>query len=105
MAITIYLWYLIAAILSALSMPFIKQYSITNDYKWILFAVFVQLLLIVTYIQVINSGSIGSTYAIIKVVSIILVTLFGIFIFNETLDIKHKIAILLAMVSIYLLSM
>ena len=99
-----YGWLLAAIIFSALPIAAVKQYNVTNDHKWLVFAILSQLLLILAYIQITKNSDISIAYSLIKITSIILVVLISIFIFSEPLTAKHIVGVLLGMLAIYTLS-
>jgi len=98
------LWIIIASILSALPLILIKQYTLTEDYKWLLCAGIIFMVLIFTYINVIRSNNVSHIGPLIKIIEIILFVMAGIALFNEKLEKKHIIGLVLGCVSIVLLS-
>lgn len=98
------LWIIIAAILSALPLILIKKYTLTDNYKWLLGAGIIFMVLIFTYINVIRSNNVSHVGPLIKIIEIILFVIAGMVLFDEKLEWKHIIGLVLGCVSIVLLS-
>ena len=100
-----YGWFLLAAVASAVPITLVKKYNVTNEMKWLLFAVIIYIILIFSYIQLLKvEGNVSSLYPMIKVGSIIVVLLIAVFYYGEQLDWKKMLGILLGAVGIYLLN-
>ena len=97
-------WFFIAAISAAVPIPFIKIYTETKNFMWIILSMFSYLILILSYSIILTDKNISIIYPILKVLSVIIVVIAGIFIFKNSLDMKTIIGILLGIVSIYILS-
>ena len=95
---------MIAAVFAALPLPFIKKYTQTHNYNWLIGAICSYIILIYAYSIVLVNNNISIVYPLLKILSVMLVFLFGIYFFNDRIDIKTAIGIILGMVSIYLLS-
>jgi len=97
-------WIITAAILAALPVPFIKNYIATKNYIWIFLSVISYLILIMAYANLFSGQNIVAVYSLIKILSIIIVTVFGIVLFKNKLTVSLIVGILFGIVSIYLLS-
>jgi hypothetical protein len=95
---------LIAAVSASIPLFLIKKYSETKKTILILFSLICYLVLIQSYIYLLAVSSISTIYPIIKVVSDLIVISGGIFLFHEKLNIYNYLGIILAIFSIYLLS-
>jgi multidrug transporter EmrE-like cation transporter len=65
---------------------------------------FSYLILILSYSIILTDKNISIIYPILKVLSVIVVVIFGIFIFKNSLDMKTIFGIFLGIMSIYILS-
>lgn len=97
-------WYSVCAIASAIPIPFIKKYTKTNHNMWIILAIMSYILLIYSYMQILQDHNISILYPTLKIVSIIIVILIGIIFFNDNLDIRSIFGLLFGITSIYMLS-
>ena len=102
--IILWIWFFIAGIAAAMPIPFIKRYTETGHFIWILLSGLSYVLLIYAYTIVLSNKNIMIVYPFLKVLSVLLVILFGYIWFHETLNIKTTIGIILGLASIYLLS-
>jgi multidrug transporter EmrE-like cation transporter len=101
------LWLLLASLSGAVAPIIIKYNSsdkITNKFYLPILAWFVYGISIISYVYVFKSGNISTIYPIIKGLTIFLVILMGVFLFNEKLKIVDIISILLIFIAIFLLS-
>jgi multidrug transporter EmrE-like cation transporter len=96
-------WLIIAAITPAIPVSFMKYYIETKNIRWIIFYIMSYLLLIYAYYIILNNKNIIVIYTISKALSILVVILSGYFLFNDKLDAKSIMAILLLFASLYLL--
>lgn len=94
----------IASFLSAFTLPFLKQYLETNNYFFLTLAIVFHFLLLVLYIKLLQVDSMTQTFAIIKVLSIIMIIIIGVLFFNEKVNRKILFGIVFAIVAIYLLN-
>jgi len=98
------IWFLIAAITSALQMIFIKKYTDTKYLFWVILSLLSAFIMLLSYTIIVVDNNITIIYPIIKILSIVIVSTVGFFAFNNKIDTKSFIGILLGIVSIYLLS-
>jgi len=98
------IWIIIAAIAAATQVLFVKYYTDSKDLIWIIFSVISHLCMVFAYSIILIDTNMAVIYAIIKVLSILIIMIIGIISFKHTLDIRALIGIALGMASIYLLS-
>lgn len=97
-------WILVAAILSAMPISFIKHYTQTKDIYWLILSLFCYIILIYALTNLLDKTNIAIIYPIIKSLSIILVVLFGIIYFEHKLNQYTGLGILFGLASIALLA-
>jgi multidrug transporter EmrE-like cation transporter len=98
------IWYLIAAFTSALQIIFIKKYTDTKSLFWVILSILSACIMLLSYVILVVNNNITIIYPIIKVLSIVFVSIIGFFAFNNKIDTKSFIGILFGIVSIFLLS-
>ena len=98
------LFYLLAAIAAAIPLPLIKQYTLTKDFIWIILSIISYLILVYTYVKILENDNMSVVYPILKIVSILIVVFSGVIIFGDKLDQRSIIGILLGIIAIYMLS-
>lgn len=98
------IWFFVAAIAAAIPIPLIKLYTETKQYVWIVLSFFSYAMLVLAYSIILSEKNITIVYPILKVLSVIIVVIAGLLLFNNVLDIKSMIGILFGLASIYLLS-
>lgn len=94
----------IASFLSAFTLPFLKQYLEANNYFFLALAIVFHFLLLILYIKLLQVDNMSQTYAIIKVLSIIMIIIIGVLFFNEKVNKKILFGIIFAIAAIYLLN-
>ena len=98
------LWIIIGAICGAISVSFVKIYTETKNILWIILAMISFIILIYAYSIILQNEKIIIVYPILKILSILFVVFVGCVFFKNKLDLKISIGVLLALISIYLLS-
>lgn len=98
------LWFILAVINSALAGIFVKYYITTNNICYLYGAIFCNVFLIYNYVKIFNNNSIVISYPYIKVLSIVLVAITGVLIFNEKCSNYTICGIIFGLLSIVLLS-
>lgn len=98
------LWYILGALLSALPIPCIKKYLNGDGIIWIVLAIIMNVLLIYIYYLLFEKYTIGVAYSIIKILSIVLVVLIGIFVYYERINVRIVFGLIFGMVALYLLA-
>jgi len=97
-------WIIIAASCAASLATFVKLYIKSKNYKWFIFSFMSFLTLFFAYSIILLKGDVIIIYSVVKILSILIVVLFGVLIFKEKINLKIGIGILLGIISIYLLS-
>jgi multidrug transporter EmrE-like cation transporter len=94
-----------AAFSAVLPIFFVKMYLSSKNISWIIAAVPFCLFLIYFYFDILKrTKHIGSSYAWIKVVAVLLALLISVMFFDEKINIKNGLGIVFALVAIYLFS-
>ena len=102
---SLYGLFMICAVLSALCPIFMKQYIHTNnDFKYLFLSFLVSTILLYYYYILFQQHDLGSSFSIVKILSIILVVFTGTAYFNECLSNYQIVGLLLGIISIYLLA-
>jgi multidrug transporter EmrE-like cation transporter len=97
-------WVLMAAASASIPLMLMKKYTETKKTILILFSLICYLVLIQSYIYLLATSNISTIYPIIKMVSDLIVIPAGIFLFHEKLNVYNYMGMILAIFSIYLLS-
>lgn len=95
------------AIVGALLPIMLKKYIQTDSQAEKIFLMILSIIVAITiiyfYIKLLNEYDLGTSFAIVKVLSIIVVLIFSILFYKEKLDSSQIIGVILAMISISLL--
>jgi multidrug transporter EmrE-like cation transporter len=106
MDLIIIFWFIIGTITSAIPAPFVKYYLKTDNSIWLILSAISYLILIFVYTVLLQSKDKNVTviYSILKVSAILVTVGFDIFAFNSKFSTRSIIGIILAIVSVILLS-
>ena len=104
MDIKLILWILFGSLASAIPVTLIKMYTKSKQFFLLFLSLICYVLAITSYINVFQKSDIITSYITMKVLSDILVIISGILFFKEVLSIKKCFGILLAFMSVYLIS-
>lgn len=96
--------YLLCAIFSALPIVMVKKYLQTYNQEWLLIAIIIYILVVYQYCYILGDKQMSSVYTYIKILSIILVIIFGYILYNEDISNKKCCGIILGVSSLYMLS-
>jgi multidrug transporter EmrE-like cation transporter len=97
-------WVLFGALAGAIPVTLIKMYTESKQ-KFLLFlSILSYILAIISYVNVFEKGDIITFYIIMKILSDLLVIASGILFFSEKLTIKKGFGVLLALLSVYVIS-
>jgi len=99
-----YKWLLLASFFSALTILMIKQYEKSINYVYLLVAALSEFGLICSYIQLLKKGDLITQFALVKIISILIVLIPSIIFFNSVLTTKNIIGLIFGMIAIYLLN-
>jgi multidrug transporter EmrE-like cation transporter len=97
-------WFFVAAIAAAIPIPFIKFYTETHNKFWIILSVISYVTLVYAYSIILSHKNIAIVYPVLKVLSVLIVIITGLLVFNNKLDFTTMVGIFLGISSIYLLS-
>ena len=104
MELKIILWMLFGALTTAIPVTLIKIYTESKQIFLLFLSVLSYILALISSINVFEKGDIITCYIIMKILSDILVISSGILFFSEKVSIKKGFGILLALLSVYLIS-
>jgi multidrug transporter EmrE-like cation transporter len=97
-------WIFIASFFSALTVIIIKQYTKTSNNSLLLVTVLSEVGLIYSYIKLLKNDNIITIFALVKIISILMVFVPSIIFFGSELTIKKIFGIFFALIAIYLLN-
>ena len=97
-------WIFIGAALAAIPLPLIKLYNNTKNIGYMIISIIFYIALIFVYSLILKSYDMSKIYPCLKILSILIVIIAGVFMFNEKMTTKHIIGIIFALVGIYLLT-
>ena len=96
-------WLIIASITGALEAILVKLYIKYKSYYILPFIILAAIITIYSYYKIFSTNNIGICYPISKILSVLIVILFGIFLFNEKMSNSNYLGILFSIVAMYLL--
>jgi len=99
-----YKWLLISSFFSVLTILMVKLYNINSNYLNLLVVALSEIGLIYGYIQLLQKGDLITQFALVKIISILIVILPSIMFFESILTIKKIIGLIFGMIAIYLLN-
>lgn len=92
-----------ASIIALLPIFFIKEYIKTNNKIYIIITIISYVLLMVAYINIFKKKEIMTSYTLLQILQIIIISIISIFIYNEKLTITKTIGLLSGGIAIYCL--
>ena len=98
-----YVWFLVAAIASAIPIPLIKYYIIHKKILCLWLAITCYYVLVYAYIQILRTKDITVVYPFLKVLSILFVVGAGGIFFKNKMNGEVILGLTLAIMSLYLL--
>ena len=96
------LWIIIATIIALIPILLIKNYIITKNFNYLIFALIAYIILIICYINIFSNNVI-STYTILQILQILAMVIIGIILYKENINFTKIIGLILGIISIYLL--
>ena len=99
----LYILFLICATVAGLGPIFIKQYINSNNNYYIGLSGVMYLILIYSYYLILQRNVLGITYNILKIISIMIVTIISIVYYKEVFTKYQVVGFVLGLISIYLL--
>ena len=97
-------WILFTAFISSFPVILIKYYLKVQQFFLLVAALCFYAVAIFGYIHIFKTNNISSSYIVTKLLSELLVIAAGLFLFKEVLKIKQMVGIVLAIISLYLIS-
>lgn len=97
------LWLFISTIIALLPLIFIKKYIQNQQIIYLVIAMILYFLLMLSYIKLFETTELSSTYTILQILQILIVLFIGVFLFNESLTMNKIIGVILGLLSVYLL--
>ena len=96
---------IIISILEAIPFLFIKNFILSDgkNYTWLILAIVVQIILAFAYILLLLVLDIGIAYALISIISLLLIVAAGVAFYQEKLSDQQIVGMILALVTLYLL--
>jgi uncharacterized membrane protein len=102
--IILFFWIFLAAIAAAIPVSLIKMYTETKNELFIILSFLSYSTLIYIYTIILLNHNITTIYPLVKIVSILLVVISGLLVFNDSLNTKIGTGLLFGFLSLYLLS-
>ena len=99
-----YKWLIIASFFSALTILMVKQYEQSTNYLYLLVVALSEFGLIYSYIELLKTGELVTLFALVKIISILIVIIPGIIFFGSILTTKKIIGLIFGLIAIYLLN-
>jgi drug/metabolite transporter (DMT)-like permease len=97
-------WILFTAFISSFPVILIKYYLKVQQFFLLIAALCFYAVAIFGYIHIFKTKNISSSYIVTKLLSELLVIAAGVFLFKEVLKPKQMVGIILAIISLYLIS-
>ena len=97
------LWIILASLIALLPVFLIKKYTKTDNMMYIIFALCSYILLTYFYIKIFRVGELSTYYIILQILQIVLVIIGSMILFNEEINKRKIIGIILGIISIYIL--
>ena len=94
---------LLAAITSVTNVILVKQYIITKNIYYVLILLLSGLITLYSYYNIFTTIGISSGYPIVKLLSILIIVLCGVIIYDEQINYKKFMGIILSIIAMYLL--
>lgn len=98
-------WAIINTIAALVAVFLIKQYTVNNNYGYLVFAMISYLVLMISYINMLKYSEVSSVYPFLQVLQVLVVILLGIIFLKEMITFNKVIGILLGFASMYFLYM
>src|SRR4051794_28162706 len=105
MEIVGWIWFILTAIVSAISILCIKYLNKSQQWIYLVAIIGLEILAIYAYYNAFNYAKTGITYGIIKAISIILVAIGGLILFKEHLRFINIIGFIIIIVGIIMVSL
>lgn len=93
-----------AIVASSMTILLLKHHNLSQNNLFIILSIISELILIYTYIIILNDHNMIVMYPFIKIMSILLIVFIGVFYYEEHLLIENKFGIVLGIFALLLLS-
>lgn len=97
------LWIILIIITSIILIFLIKNYADTNNNKYLMYYLLVLPIYLFVYVKSLQKNNLSKIYPIIKIVTIILVVLISIILYEEKVNLQLMIGILFSIIAMYYL--
>jgi drug/metabolite transporter (DMT)-like permease len=92
-----------STIIALLPLICIKKYIHSNQLIYLVIAMILYFLLMLSYIKLFEKTELSSIYTVLQILQILIVLLIGLLIFNESITLNKIIGIIFGLISVYLL--
>ena len=97
------IWAIINTIAALLAVYLIKQFTINHNFVYLIFASICYLVLMISYINMLDTAELSSVYPFLQIIQILAGILIGILIFKESITRNKIIGIIFGLISMYFL--
>jgi multidrug transporter EmrE-like cation transporter len=94
---------LLVTIIGLLCTLFVKKFCASNNNIFIILIIIFDIIYLYYYLQLLKQGTISSIYALLKVLSLVLIIIFSMVIFNESITLCKIAGIIFCILSLFLL--
>jgi len=98
------LWILLSVITISLGVTFVKQYTITNNYLYMVGAIVLYTIALVCYVKIFKESELASMYQILQILIVLVIIPISIYMYDEKFTTRKIIGILFAITTIILLT-
>jgi multidrug transporter EmrE-like cation transporter len=97
-------WYVIATLVALIPIYLIKQYVISSNLLYLLIAMVLYIILMISYIKIFEHDQVASSYTILQITQIVAVVIMGLLFFDEKITTNKTIGLCFGLTSVYLLT-
>ena len=94
---------LLVTIIGLICTLFVKQFCASNNNIFIILIIIFDIIYLYYYLELLKQGDVSSIYPLLKIFSLILIIVFGIILFEESISVCKVAGIIFSILSIYLL--
>jgi multidrug transporter EmrE-like cation transporter len=94
---------LLVTIIGLICTLFVKKFCASNNNIFIILIIIFDIIYLYYYLELLKQGNVSSIYALLKIFSLILIIIFGMILFNESISLCKIGGIIFSILSIYLL--
>lgn len=96
--------FIVAIITSSLTVILLKSHMLTQNKVYVPLAIISELILVFSYMAILNNSKMNIMYPLIKIMSILIVVPIGILLYDEQLNFLNIIGVILGILALLLLS-